>query len=203
MNKNKVLIAVLVAVLLFSGSMFAFVQADGGLIQACVNTHSGTIKIVSADEDCRRGWVSLSWNQTGPQGPAGPQGEQGPAGPQGVPGPAGPVQARSGAIGQNGAILAGSGFTVTKPGTGIYQIRFTPGIFTGFPIPTVTTFDNNAQMPAIQLVLAGAVSGFDVTYPVNTQFTFVALDSNIGAATTTTFGEEGLQETVLDAITTP
>jgi hypothetical protein len=33
---------------------------------------------------CPRGWVAVTWNTTGAQGPAGPTGAQGPAGPAGL-----------------------------------------------------------------------------------------------------------------------
>src|SRR5690606_28194327 len=45
----------------------------------------------------------ISWNERGPAGPAGPQGEQGPAGPQGEPGPAGP-QGHPGLQGEQGPV---------------------------------------------------------------------------------------------------
>jgi hypothetical protein len=44
---------------------------------------------VNGTPQCRRGDISISWNQTGPQGPAGQQGPQGATGSPGPPGPAG------------------------------------------------------------------------------------------------------------------
>jgi hypothetical protein len=75
------------------------------VISACYDKQSGQMRIYDADgglpKACGAKEQSISWNQTGPQGPQGaqgpqgeaglpgPQGEQGPAGPQGEQGPAG------------------------------------------------------------------------------------------------------------------
>ena len=64
-------------------------------IYACVETRSGTLKIVAAGTTCNNGATPLVWNT---QGPIGPQGPQGPAGP---PGPQGP-QGATGATGPQG-----------------------------------------------------------------------------------------------------
>jgi len=71
------------------------VQAHGEgvadeVIHACVNSKSGTVKIVAADATCRGDWVSLDWSAIGPQGPVGPAGPEGPQGPVGPEGPEGP-----------------------------------------------------------------------------------------------------------------
>jgi len=65
-----------------------------GLIYACVNNSSGTIKIVSATSECSNNEIQLVWNADGVAGPPGPQGPNGPTGPTGATGPqgvAGPV----------------------------------------------------------------------------------------------------------------
>jgi hypothetical protein len=77
------------------------------VIHACVNSKSGTVKILAADATCKGDWVPLDWNAIGPQGPvgpAGPEGPQGPAGPQGVVGPEGPTgpQGPEGPVGPEG-----------------------------------------------------------------------------------------------------
>jgi hypothetical protein len=69
----------------------AMVSAHGagptpGIIHACVNENSGTIKIVGPTDECRNNWVPLDWNAVGPPGPQGPVGPEGPEGP---PGPVG------------------------------------------------------------------------------------------------------------------
>jgi hypothetical protein len=46
----------------------------------------GRIRIVEADEECRWWKSRISWNETGPAGPAGPPGADGAPGAQGPPG---------------------------------------------------------------------------------------------------------------------
>ena len=41
---------------------------DTSLIHACVNNSSGTIKIVGANDECKKNESALDWNQTGIQG---------------------------------------------------------------------------------------------------------------------------------------
>ncbi len=85
-----------------------------GLIYACVNNSSGTIKVVSSCTLCADNEIQLVWNvdgttgatgatgATGPMGATGPQGATGAPGPQGPPGPAGATGA-TGAPGATGA----------------------------------------------------------------------------------------------------
>jgi hypothetical protein len=84
-----------------------FASAHGGntnLIHSCVNDNSGTIQIVGADEECGNNESALDWNQTGIQGPPGPQGLRGEVGPQGPTGPSGPqgIQGETGPAGPQG-----------------------------------------------------------------------------------------------------
>jgi hypothetical protein len=55
-NSNKfsvrVLIVTLVAILVIAGASLALASGHDGVIHACVNNGSGTIKIVSAAEEC-------------------------------------------------------------------------------------------------------------------------------------------------------
>ena len=55
------------------------------VISGCI-LPSGQLRIAAA---CASNETPISWNQQGPQGPAGATGPQGPAGPQGAPGPKG------------------------------------------------------------------------------------------------------------------
>src|SRR5262245_46115729 len=67
-------------------------NADHGVIRACVNEHTGAVRIVDDDDDCRPRERVLTWARRGPAGPGGPAGQEGPTGPQGpqgVPGPPG------------------------------------------------------------------------------------------------------------------
>ena len=57
-----------------------------GVVRACFNTSSGTIKIVNAGTPCHRNESALALNQKGPAGEPGPQGERGPQGEKGDPG---------------------------------------------------------------------------------------------------------------------
>jgi hypothetical protein len=57
-----------------------------GLIYACVNNSSGTIKIVSPTTNCANNEILLVWNGEGTQGPAGPMGSTGPTGATGPTG---------------------------------------------------------------------------------------------------------------------
>lgn len=53
---------------------------------ACVNTRSGTIRMITASGTCLSTETKISWNQVGPAGPQGPTGATGPQGPQGPAG---------------------------------------------------------------------------------------------------------------------
>ncbi|MEO8682563.1 MAG: EGF domain-containing protein [Vicinamibacterales bacterium] len=76
----------------------------GGVIRACVQQPEprgrrgdgdrdggGQIRIIGANEACRRGEVLMTWNIQGPAGPAGPAGARGNQGPMGLVGPTGPA----------------------------------------------------------------------------------------------------------------
>lgn len=65
------------------------------VIHGCYSVKHGVLHIAPAHRRCGRGERGISWNRTGPQGPAG---AQGPAGPQGATGPQGPT----GAVGPQG-----------------------------------------------------------------------------------------------------
>jgi hypothetical protein len=58
-----------------------------GVISGCYAKSGGTLRVIDAQagETCKKGELSVWWNQTGPPGPTGAPGEQGPPGP---PGPA-------------------------------------------------------------------------------------------------------------------
>ncbi len=58
-------------------------QGDN-IINACMKSVNGQLRIVSAASQCLPSETAISWNAVGPQGPAGPQGPQGPQGPSGA-----------------------------------------------------------------------------------------------------------------------
>ena len=71
----------------------AAVTAGGAnVINGCVSNSSRVLRVLkNGNTRCGRGSTAISWNQAGPQGPAGAQGPAGPAGAQGPAGPAGPA----------------------------------------------------------------------------------------------------------------
>jgi len=72
-----------------------------GLIYACVNNSSGTIKVVSATTSCANNEIQLVWNAEGPAGATGATGATGPTGPTGAAGATG-AQGPTGATGAQG-----------------------------------------------------------------------------------------------------
>jgi hypothetical protein len=61
------------------------IPGASGTITACYSS-DGSLRVLDkeAGKTCNKGWMPLSWNQTGPQGASGPQG---PKGDQGDTGP--------------------------------------------------------------------------------------------------------------------
>jgi hypothetical protein len=76
-------------------------SSDGGKIHGCVVSTSGYVRIVGANDTCKKGETPIDWNITGPTGPAGPTGSAGPVGSTGSTGPAGP-SGPEGPAGSNG-----------------------------------------------------------------------------------------------------
>jgi len=93
-------------------------------------------------------------------------------------------------VSRAGDILAGEGYTVAKLGVGEYRIVLDPALGAGFAIPVVSSFEGNAgdRVPYLQVVGQNffAVRFFDRTNPaptpVDSQFTFIVMDSNMGPA---------------------
>lgn len=83
----------------------AQIPSTGGELFACVrldrdHDEGRLMRLVAADEACRRGETRIHWSVVGPQGPRGPVG---PAGPRGATGPQG-VAGKDGAPGIQGAV---------------------------------------------------------------------------------------------------
>ena len=82
-----------------AGAAIATGPTDGsGVIHGCYSTQalngSHVFVLQDATINCPKGTAAISWNQTGPAGPAGApglQGDTGPAGSQGLSGPTGPA----------------------------------------------------------------------------------------------------------------
>ena len=104
----------------------------------CVSNSTGAISIVSKTAVCKAGFTKISWNQVGPQGPAGakgatgaagpvgPKGMTGAQGPQGIPGATGPqgpqgVQGPAGISSGNFVSVGNSGPLAVSPGTLVAQ----------------------------------------------------------------------------------
>src|SRR4051794_29243504 len=90
-----------------------------------------------------------------------------------------------GVIQSNGTVFSGSGFTVSHPATGVYEVSFPPGSLSAAhcaPIAAVLTFDGNVSTSLIDRLCAGGGAGsFTVRLtdsagtPVDTPFTFMAM----------------------------
>jgi len=123
-------IVVTAAALLFAlaGAAWAAIPDSSGQFHGCVNSRTGVLRIIDPAKTGFAGQcitqehaeTAITWNQTGPQGPAG---LQGPKGDTGAPGPQGPKgdtgsQGPQGAQGPAGpSNLVTTGFPVVGVGT--------------------------------------------------------------------------------------
>ena len=73
-----------------TGIGIAAIPGSGGLINACYEKRSGSIRVVDERKKCRRGERKLSWNQRGVPGERGAPGESGAPGQPGAQGERGP-----------------------------------------------------------------------------------------------------------------
>src|SRR5262249_27452284 len=90
--RRLTLLAAFVLVLAGGAALAAHVataRRGGNVVNACVQKHSGRLRVVAKRKAGRRGEQRLQWNVQGPAGPPGPIGPQGPVGPTGAAGPAG------------------------------------------------------------------------------------------------------------------
>ena len=94
-GRTRLVVIGIVAFLLGSTSLSVGLAATG-VIDACVNNSSGTIKIVSAATQCLNNEIRLVWNAEGVAG------QPGPAGPTGATGATG-LTGASGATGATGS----------------------------------------------------------------------------------------------------
>jgi Collagen triple helix repeat (20 copies) len=65
-------------------------HAASTVINACIKTKTGRVRIVGSAASCRKSEYATQWNISGPAGDTGPSGAAGPQGPSGPPGAAGP-----------------------------------------------------------------------------------------------------------------
>ena len=85
------MVITLVAALIGTTTIGLASAAATGVIDACVNNSSGTIKIVSATTQCSNNEIRLVWNAEGSAGLPGATGATGAVGPTGATGATGPT----------------------------------------------------------------------------------------------------------------
>ena len=143
-SKRFLVIAATIGILLMAivAVTFATIPASNGVISACYNTSSGSLRVIDTDVAtgtrgrtvplCKSNESLLTWSQTGPQGPiglAGPQGIQGPPGPIGPAGPIGPIGPAGAAGGHayfNFALFVGG---LENDGKDIVSLNLPAGLF--------------------------------------------------------------------------
>ncbi|HEV8625969.1 MAG TPA: hypothetical protein VG034_16065 [Acidimicrobiia bacterium] len=162
-----------------TASWVAASEAPSATIHACVQRDSGQVRIVSADEHCRRTETALDLNTQGPAGPAGAAGPAGPAGPRGDAGPAGPA----GADGPAGAAGARGEMGPEGP-----QGDTGPAGATGDPGPAGPQGDTGPAGPAGPQGPAGTpgISGWEQ----RTAFTTVSAGGTASATVRCTSGKQ-------------
>ena len=110
-------LASIVVLALAGGVAYAQIPDGGGVIHGCYSKPGGSVRVVDTATSCKSGEVSLAWNQTGVQGPAGPTGPAGatgPGGPAGATGPQGPQGAQGPAGPASSSVVKSA--PVTLPG---------------------------------------------------------------------------------------
>jgi hypothetical protein len=87
MKRTAVVVAAFLVLASGAVALAAIPSADG-TITGCRKNSNGTIRVIDAEagQQCQAGETALTWNQTGPQGPAGQPGPQGPPGQNGISG---------------------------------------------------------------------------------------------------------------------
>jgi len=145
---------VVAAGVLAAGIAYAAIPGPGGVIRGCYISSGGQLRVIDTGS-CRSGETPLSWNAQGPSGPSGASGASGPPG-------ASALQV-VGRVVFNGTINAGTGFAVTHPATGEYDLTFTPP-FTGCLVNLQVT---PISTPATSFTaLAGCVAKIFIRDPV-------------------------------------
>lgn len=82
------MVAAVVTLAVIGGVAIANVGSsdDGNVINGCYQKKFGQLRIVSGPSECLKSEIPISWNEVGPQGPKGDQGDPGPVGPKGEQG---------------------------------------------------------------------------------------------------------------------
>jgi hypothetical protein len=88
-HKSWWVLSLIVSLAIVVAVVQAAIPDPSGVIHACYRAN-GNLRLVDKS-NCTSSEIALTWNQTGPQGPAGTPGPQGAPGPQGQPGAPGPA----------------------------------------------------------------------------------------------------------------
>ncbi len=151
----------------WAAPLSAQIPAGNGVIYACVrmdrdHDEGKLVRLVAANETCRRNEVRIHWNIAGLPGPAGPAGSTGATGPagatgpqglqglQGEPGPLGPT----GPKGDPGDAGSGGGIRITDA-NGTYIGNFAGGYYSpiGGDWITLATREDNGVTFVIRLAV--------------------------------------------------
>jgi hypothetical protein len=131
MRFSRVALVATAAVVVAVAGGVTYAVADiggGGVINACYKSQNGQLRLIDpATDHCLPSETSISWSQTGPQGPQGATGPPGPKGDPGPPGPAGaPATTLFAAVSADcSQIVVGSGtISVDKPFPARCDVRF-------------------------------------------------------------------------------
>jgi hypothetical protein len=133
--------------------------SSSGVIDGCYTNAevNGSHVFVLQDQGtaCPKGTTAISWNQTGPAGPAGATGPTGPAGPKGATGPAGAqgLPGPTGPVGPQG--LIGNTGPPGPPGTGATVTALTSGSNSNCPNGGAEIADGNTP-PDVAYACNGA-----------------------------------------------
>lgn len=140
MKRMAVFGALVAGALVVGGSSYAAGSAGNGgkPVAACVDSSSGTIRLIGLRAVCDRHERRIQWNQQGKAGTSGPQGLQGPKGDTGAVGPDGAAgsqgpQGETGVRGLDGA--TGAQGPQGQPGAGGPQGERGPQGEPGVPGP--------------------------------------------------------------------
>jgi hypothetical protein len=78
LRKALIPVAAVLVVLVAAVAATAAIPDANGVIHGCRNTKSGALRVIDTDkgQTCGKDEAALSWNQTGPQGPAGVSGHE-------------------------------------------------------------------------------------------------------------------------------
>jgi hypothetical protein len=133
-RRNLVPYLALVLVLVVGvGGGYALAASKTKTITVCADKKTGILHLHNRGK-CKRTQTRVTWNQKGPQGPAG---VQGPAGQAGAP--AVSIWAN---VSQAGVVISGQGLAVQHVGAGSYQLTITaPACSQGNNAPVVTVAD--------------------------------------------------------------